>query len=158
MSERQTDTLPGELVRLIWTLQRALRQRQTPPTGQTARPLAQVEVLRIVDSQPGISVREIASALGMQPNNVSTLVTRLARDGFIDRRTSPDDKRFVELHPTGKMVTAGSEVSAQLNQALAEALQQMTPDAAQRISDAVPELWELTRALANPQQSDPDSA
>ncbi|MFJ2262216.1 hypothetical protein ACIOKD_28465 [Streptomyces sp. NPDC087844] len=61
--------LPDDLVRLAWTLHRALRQRQTPPTGQSTRPLAQVEVLRLIDSRPGISVREIATALRMQPNN-----------------------------------------------------------------------------------------
>ncbi|MFG2592350.1 MarR family winged helix-turn-helix transcriptional regulator [Streptomyces sp. NPDC048438] len=148
MSERQPEQLPDDLVRLAWTLHRALRHRQTPPTGQPTRPLAQVEVLRVIDSRPGISVREIATALSMQPNNVSTLVTQLTRDGFIDRRPSAHDRRFVELHPTGKMIAAGDEVSATLNKAITEALQGLPTDAVQRISAALPDLWELARTLA----------
>ncbi|WP_078655528.1 MarR family winged helix-turn-helix transcriptional regulator [Streptomyces fulvoviolaceus] len=148
MSERPSEQLPSDLVRLVWTLHRVLRQRQTPPTGESARPLAQVEVLRLVESQPGVSVRQVATALGMQSNNVSTLVTQLTRDGFIDRRPSAHDRRFVELHPTGKMITAGTEVNDSLSKAITEALQQLPPQAEQRITAALPELWELARALA----------
>lgn len=148
MSERSCEQLPGDLVRLVWTLHRVLRQCQTPPTGESARPLAQVEVLRLVESRPGVSVRQVATALGMQPNNVSTLVTQLTRDGFIDRRPSTHDRRFVELHPTGKMITAGNEVNDSLSKAITEALRQLPPQAEQRIIAALPELWELARALA----------
>ncbi|WP_051813103.1 MarR family winged helix-turn-helix transcriptional regulator [Streptomyces sp. NRRL S-340] len=148
MSERESEQLPDDLIRLAWTLHRALRQRQTPPTGQPTRPLAQVEVLRLIDSRPGISVGEIATALSMQPNNVSTLVTRLTRDGFIDRRPGEHDRRYVELHPTGKMITAGEEVNESLSKAIKEALQQLPAGAGQRISAALPDLWELARILA----------
>ncbi|MFF2652711.1 MarR family winged helix-turn-helix transcriptional regulator [Streptomyces sp. NPDC058045] len=148
MSEREPEHLPDDLVRLAWTLHRALRQRQTTPTGESTRPLAQVEVLRLIESRPGISVRDIATALRMQPNNVSTLVTRLTRDGFIDRRPSPHDRRFVELHPTGKMITAGGEVNESLSKAITEALRQLPPGAGQRIGAALPDLWELARTLA----------
>ncbi len=148
MSEREPERLPDDLIRLAWTLHRALRQAQTPPTGQSTRPLAQVEVLRLIDSRPGISVREIATALSMQPNNVSTLVTQLTRDGFIDRRSSAHDRRFVELHPTGKMITAGDEVNESLSKAITEALQHLPAGAEQRISAALPDLWELARTLA----------
>jgi DNA-binding MarR family transcriptional regulator len=147
VSEREPEQLPGDLVRLVWTLHRVLRQRQAPPSGQPVRPLAQVEVLRLVDDQPGISVREIATALSMQPNNVSTLVTQLIQDGFISRRVSSRDRRFVELHPTGKMTRAGNEVNESLNEAIADALRQLPPQAEQRISAALPELWELAHAL-----------
>ncbi|MFC9502783.1 MarR family winged helix-turn-helix transcriptional regulator [Streptomyces sp. NPDC057002] len=148
MSQRKSEQLPVDLVRLVWTLHRVLRRRQAPPPGESARPLAQVEVLRLVDSQPGITVREVAAALGMQPNNVSTLVTRLTRDVFIDRRHGTHDRRFVELHPTGKMLIAGGEVNESLDKAISGALRQLPPEAEQRISAALPELWELARALA----------
>ncbi|GLV75758.1 hypothetical protein Shyhy02_37580 [Streptomyces hygroscopicus subsp. hygroscopicus] len=148
VSAHEPKQLPDELIRLTWTLHRTLRQRQTPPTGETRRPLAQVEVLRLISSQPGISVREIGTALGMQPNNVSTLVTRLTRAGFIERRPSTHDRRFVELHPTGKMITAGAEVDDSLTKAITEALSRLPPQSAERIAAALPDLWDLARALA----------
>ncbi|MBD3007599.1 MarR family winged helix-turn-helix transcriptional regulator [Streptomyces sp. 5-10] len=147
MSELAPQEPSVQLARVIWTLHRVLHQRQSPPSGEHRRPLAQVEVLRLVDSQPGLSVREVATVLGMQPNNVSTLVTQLARDGYLERRTSGHDKRYVELHPTDKMRTAAGEVDASLGTAIAEALRQLPPEASQRIASALPDLWELAQAL-----------
>jgi len=148
VSDPAPHQLPDELIRLAWTLHRTLRQRQRPPTGESRRPLAQVEVLRLISSQPGISVREIGAALDMQPNNVSTLVGRLTRDGFIDRRPSPHDRRFVELHPTGKMIAAGAQVDNSLTVAITEALSRLSPQSAERITAALPDLWGLARALS----------
>lgn len=147
MSESVTREPSVQLVRVIWTLHRVLYQRQSPPSGESRRPLAQVEVLRLVDSRPGVSVREAAEALGMQPNNVSTLVTQLVRDGFLERRTSAHDKRYVELHPTDKMRTAGGEVDDSLHNAITEALGQLPPETSRRITAALPDLWELARTL-----------
>ncbi|MFD4603078.1 MarR family winged helix-turn-helix transcriptional regulator [Streptomyces sp. NPDC058464] len=153
MSNQPTrEALPVELTRVVWTLHRVLQQRQSPPAGESRRPLAQVEVLRLVDSQPGISVGDVATALGMQPNNVSTLVTQLTNDGFLERRPSARDKRYVELHPTGKMRTAAGQVDASLSVVINEALEQLSPQVAERITEALPGLWDLAKALAPSQQ------
>ncbi|MCS0601434.1 MarR family transcriptional regulator [Streptomyces sp. LP11] len=150
MSDISAEGLPAELVRLTWTLHRALLQRQTPPSGETARPLAQVEVLRLVASQPGISVRGVAEALRMQPNNVSTLVTRLQRDGLLDRRRSEHDRRAAELHPSERSLAAGAEVNDSLHRAIGDALDRLDPAAVARITEALPDLMDLVRALSSP--------
>jgi DNA-binding MarR family transcriptional regulator len=142
--------MPVELVRLVWTLHRILRQRQTPPTGEIPRPPAQIEVLRLVDSRPGISVREVAGALGMRPNNVSTLVSQLSRDGFLERRIGAQDKRVVELHPTERMVAAADEVNESLHELITKALDELPPEASDRIAAALPDLWRLARTLTPP--------
>lgn len=142
--------MPVELVRLVWTLHRILRLRQSPPAGESARPLAQIEVLRLVDSRPGINVREVAGALGMRPNNVSTLVSQLCKDGFLERRTGVEDKRVVELHPTERMLAAADEVNESLHVLITQALEQLPPQASERIAAALPELWHLARTLTPP--------
>ncbi|MFF5147950.1 MarR family winged helix-turn-helix transcriptional regulator [Streptomyces sp. NPDC013157] len=148
MSESVTRESSVQLVRVIWTLHRVLYQRQSTPGGESRRrPLAHVEVLRLVESRPGIGVREAAVALGMQPNNVSTIVTQLVRDGFLERRTSTHDKRYVELHPTDKMRTMGGEVDDSLHNAITEALGQLPPETSRRITASLPDLWELARTL-----------
>lgn len=147
MSNYSAESLPAELVRLTWALHRALLQRQTPPAGEATRPLAQVEVLRLVASQPGISVRGVAEALRMQPNNVSTLVSRLQRDGLLERRRSEHDRRAAELHPSERSLAAGAEVNDSLHRAIGDALSHLDPAAVTRITDALPDLEELIRAL-----------
>ena len=39
-------------------------------------------MLRLVGRQPGISVREAATELGLVPNTASTLVSKLTADGL----------------------------------------------------------------------------
>ncbi|WP_036511192.1 MarR family winged helix-turn-helix transcriptional regulator [Nocardia aobensis] len=147
MAATVSESLPHDVARTIWAMHRALRNRQGTPTGQTARPPAQVELLRLVDATPGISVRELAEQLHMQANNVSTLVTTLMKDGFLERRRHPDDARQVQLFPTSKMQEASRELSTRLSAGLTEALGRLTPAARTRIEQALPDLYELARLL-----------
>ena len=144
------DDLPSDLTRMIWTLHRVLRQTQETPEGEHSRPPAQVELLRLVESQPGISVREVAEILRMQANNVSTLVSLLVRDGYLDRRPDPGDRRTVQLHPTEKMRLVSEEISRGLHKGVSHALEQLSPQAYERVAAAMPHLWELTGLLAPP--------
>ena len=144
-----TDTeVSGELVSLVWTLHRALLTATKPPEGEKARrPQAQVELLQLVSAQPGVSVREAAEALRMQPNNVSSLVSILVRDGFLLRVADPTDRRMVRLKPTAKMRKAGAQVDAELRRDVATALAELPAAAAKRIRSAIPALWGLVERL-----------
>ncbi|MFI5540912.1 MarR family winged helix-turn-helix transcriptional regulator [Nocardia sp. NPDC051900] len=139
--------LPAEITRTSWTLHRALRQSQGTPRGENPRPLAQVEVLKLVDSRPGITVREIAEALRMQPNNVSTLVSNLTKDGFLDRRPDPADRRVIQLHPTAKMRAASIELADRLDAGVSDALATLSEQSRARIAAALPDLRALAEAL-----------
>ena len=143
-----TDTeVPGELVSLVWTLHRALLRATKPPEGQQVRPQAQVELLQLVSAQPGVSVREAAEALRMQPNNVSSLVSVLVRDGFLRRVPDPADRRIVRLRPTAKMRKAGTRIDFELQHDVAAALAELPAASAKRIRAAVPDLWALVERL-----------
>lgn len=141
--------LPAEITRTSWTLHRALRQSQGTPRGESPRPLAQVEVLKLVDSRPGITVREIAEALRMQANNVSTLVSNLTKDGFLDRRADPADGRVIQLHPTAKMRSASAELAARLDAGVSDALATLSEQSRARIAAALPDLRALAAALGS---------
>jgi DNA-binding MarR family transcriptional regulator len=143
-----TDTeVSGELVSLVWTLHRTLLRATKPPEGQKVRPQAQVELLQLVSAQPGVSVREAAEALRMQPNNVSSLVSILVRDGFLQRVPDPADRRVVRLRPTAKMRKAGAQIDSELQRDVAAALAELHVASAKRIRAAVPDLWKLVGRL-----------
>jgi DNA-binding MarR family transcriptional regulator len=143
-----TDTeVSGELVSLVWTLHRTLLRATKPPEGQKVRPQAQVELLQLVSAQPGVSVREAAEALRMQPNNVSSLVSILVRDGFLQRVPDPADRRVVRLQPTAKMRKAGAQIDSELQRDVAAALAELHVTSAKRIRAAVPDLWKLVGRL-----------
>jgi DNA-binding MarR family transcriptional regulator len=142
--------IPEELTRLVWTLHRRLLQAQRPPAGENVRPPAQVELLRLVAAEPGITVRQAASALRMQAHNVSSLVTILVRDGYFDRVPDPADRRYMQLHPTDKMRAAALQADSSLYAGVAQALDSLPSESAGRIADALPELWKLAENLAPP--------
>ena len=111
------------------------------------RPQAQVELLQLVSAQPGVSVREAAEALRMQPNNVSSLVSILARDGFLRRVPDPADRRIVRLKPTAKMRKAGARIDSELRRDIATALAELPAASTKRLRAAIPDLWALVERL-----------
>ncbi|MFF0722768.1 MULTISPECIES: MarR family winged helix-turn-helix transcriptional regulator [unclassified Micromonospora] len=92
-----TEETLGQLSGALGDLQRVLRRTAAQRTGRVALPDAQVEVLRLVQRQPGVSVREAAQRLGTAPNTVSTLVGELTTAGLLSRDRDPVDRRSVRL-------------------------------------------------------------
>jgi DNA-binding MarR family transcriptional regulator len=58
---------------------------------------AQLELVRVVRRQPGISVTEAAAELALMPNTVSTLVRQLVDRGLIERTADTTDRRIARL-------------------------------------------------------------
>jgi DNA-binding MarR family transcriptional regulator len=95
-----TATLGAELYRSLADLRREVRR--TVRSGFPAQLLtpSQVEVLGCVRRQPGIGVRDAATALRLAPNTVSTIVGHLVDLGLLRRDADPDDARAVCLRLT----------------------------------------------------------
>ena len=62
----------------------------------------EVMLFRFVALSEGRSQREVAGAIGVPPSRVVALVDRLAERGWIERRTTPLDRRTRVLHLTRK--------------------------------------------------------
>lgn len=56
-------------------------------------------VVEVARSQP-VRLTELAHAVGIAQGTASTLVDGLVREGLLERRPSPDDRRSVLLHVT----------------------------------------------------------
>ncbi|MFI5967550.1 MarR family winged helix-turn-helix transcriptional regulator [Streptomyces asoensis] len=93
----EPDAFPAELADALVGVQRLLRRRlRAGLTGPRLRG-AEVELLRLVESRPGIGVSEAARELFLAGNSVSTLVNRLVTDGYLLRETDPGDRRAARL-------------------------------------------------------------
>ena len=79
----------------------------------------QAAMLDWVAHSPGIGVQEIAKGIGVTPPTVSVAIRKLVRDGWIERRNDPDDRRARPLYLSDK----GEEMIAQLHQHRAKMLQ-----------------------------------
>ena len=62
-------------------------------------------VLSLITHNPGITSRQLCSALNILPPNLVGMINALARRGLIERRPHPRDGRAVGLHLTRRRAT-----------------------------------------------------
>ncbi|MEV6840704.1 MarR family transcriptional regulator [Streptomyces sp. NPDC051133] len=96
-----TRTFPEELADALVRLQRLVRRRLRAGLAEPRLRGAEVELLRLVESRPGVGISDAARELHLAGNSVSTLVNQLARDGYLVRETDPADRRAARLLLTG---------------------------------------------------------
>jgi DNA-binding MarR family transcriptional regulator len=64
--------------------------------------MPQVAMLNWVARSPGCGVRDIAQGLRVTPPTISVGVRRLVKDGWLEQRNDPDDRRARPLFLTDK--------------------------------------------------------
>jgi DNA-binding MarR family transcriptional regulator len=112
---------------------------------------AQIELLRLVESQPGVGVRDAAAALHLAPNTVSTLVRGLVGDDLLARSADPDDGRAARLALT---VTARRRLRRwrdERGRLLAGALRRLSGEDLAALEASLPALERLLAALEEPE-------
>lgn len=91
--------LMERLMRMQWLLNRYfhrnLRDRGVPYSGQG-------RVLKVLKMKPEIPQKELSEILGMRPQSIGELLSKLEKKGFITRTPSPNDKRVIIVHLTEK--------------------------------------------------------
>ena len=55
-------------------------------------------ILRILGSNPGVTQQALSQILGMFPSRLVAVLDGLERQGLIERRASPSDRRVYQLH------------------------------------------------------------
>jgi len=141
-----------ELFATVGRFRRQVRRSGTggPPIG-TGLPESQAELLRLVGRQPGISVRQAATELGLAANTASTLVSRLSADGLLVRTVDPDDRRVGRLRLTESAQRIADESRAARRAALGAVLERLDEDQIERLTDGLAVLADVTRLLREEQ-------
>lgn len=68
-----------------------------------SRNRGQESVLTVISRHPGITQKELAEALGIQPASVSELLMKLERKGLVLREKDERDRRSIKVHLTGEV-------------------------------------------------------
>lgn len=74
-------------------------------------------VTSLITHNPGITSRQICTALGLLPPNLVGLLNALEKRGLIERKPHPSDGRAVGLHPTpacASMMQVAEKTAAQV--------------------------------------------
>ncbi len=104
----------------------ALRLMRPPKNCELSPPM--VGILYWVFQSPGSGVQELAEGLQVTPPTISVAVRRLTREGWLERRHNPKDRRAKPLYLTAKSETLLSELRIYHNQVLKAFLSGLTLD------------------------------
>jgi DNA-binding MarR family transcriptional regulator len=139
--------LADELMTSVIALRRLVRRRVRSVVPGPPLRGAQVELLRVIEQQPGIGIAPAARVLHLAANTVSTLVDQLIDLGMLVRDTDPNDRRAARLWLTEtatQRLAAGRRARAEL---MAGVVMELSVADREALSGALPALRALLTAL-----------
>jgi len=137
----------AEAVDLVASLEAVLSWvRRLPPSGRLSL-TATATLARLVRDGP-VGLSALAAAEGVSQPAMSQLVTRLERDGLVDRVGSPADGRSVIVRITGAGQAVVTERRAVRAAALTDLLERGSPDDVALVTAALPALLRLAAATS----------
>ena len=131
------DEFHRDLLFLLHDVARLLRVDADKRARQRAMTRAQWGILIWLKRQPGISQKELAEFLEVEPITVARLIDRLEARGMVERRPDPRDRRIWRLHllpPAWAMLDEIYDQRAALTRILTRGVQ---PDALDTMTDAL---------------------
>jgi DNA-binding MarR family transcriptional regulator len=99
-TEDRTSLLASELMHVTAGIRRRVRRELRQALPAQPLPAAQLELLVVVEAEPGIGVAAAARILHLAGNSVSALVNILVAADLLRRETDPADRRAVRLYLT----------------------------------------------------------
>jgi DNA-binding MarR family transcriptional regulator len=132
------ENLADELDRRLTTLWQILGRRGKRELSRTA-----ASVLATLRDAGPRRITELAESEAIAQPTVTTLVGRLERDGFVERRTDPGDARAVLVHLTPAGLDRLNEMRAAREAVLEARLRTLTADERAALAAALPVLDKL---------------
>jgi DNA-binding MarR family transcriptional regulator len=142
--------LADDVLATIGRLRRHFRSivgRPWPSEALTSLNGAHLELLRLVGTEPGVSVAEAAVRLGLAPNTVSTLVGALTEQGLLLRTPSAEDRRVAQLTLTAAAQAHLEAWRERRSAVLVAALGQLSAGERDAVAAAMPALRRLAELL-----------
>src|SRR4051794_31213630 len=132
------ETLADELDQRLTTLWHVLGRRGKRELSRTA-----ASVLATLRDTGPRRITELAEREAIAQPTVTTLVGRLERDGFVERRADPDDARAVLVHLTRAGLDRLNEMRAAREVLLEARLAALTEEEREVLAAALPVLDKL---------------
>lgn len=131
------DSHDANLLILLTDVARLIRTQADRRARAHGMTRAQWIILVRLRRHGGLTQRELAEILEVEPITVGRLIDRLAARGLVERRADPADRRCWRLHLT----LAADPVLAEIDQVRiafdAEATASLTPEARQALTEAL---------------------
>lgn len=132
----------NELLFLLHDVARLLRVDADKRARAHGMTRAQWAILIRLDRQPGLSQKELAELLEVEPITVARLIDRLEGAGMVERRPDPRDRRIWRLHLRPAAVPMLAEIAHQRD----EIIRMLSPGIDRATLDTVTDALETMKA------------
>lgn len=136
-----------ELADVVARLRRSMRRAARGADPANPLSVAQLEVLSYLAENPGAQPSQVARALRLAPNTVTTLVNGLVTRKLVTRASGDNDRRTIRLTLTASGEHAVGDWQATNAAILRDALADLHPGWRQLLAVALPALRELITAI-----------
>jgi len=147
VSDENVAGLVDDLYDVVGLLRRRSRRLVGAPLPELALSGAQLELLRVVRRNPGITVAEAARVLGLAPNTVSTLVGQLLALEVLVRSRDLTDRRLARLDLTASAREGLEQWRDRRSQATAAVLAELPADERARLAAALPTIARIAAGI-----------
>jgi DNA-binding MarR family transcriptional regulator len=134
------------LSKLRGVISKLARELNTTATEEGLTP-TQASVLGLITVRGPLGLTELAQLEGLNPTMLSRVVGRLTELGLIQRDPNPADLRAVRVEATDAGRQLHERVKLLRTQAIGSCLDQLPPESAQTIINALPALDALAQTL-----------
>jgi DNA-binding MarR family transcriptional regulator len=142
------------LLTLMASIRRRGRLLARSPVELSTMTSSQLDLVRVVLRQPGVSINEAAEELRLAPNTVSTLVRQLTDEHLLIRRVDPDDRRVARLALTPSMQRKVAEFRDRRVAQLSVAISQLSRAEQRRLPEVLAMLEHVAELLGEVAPSD----
>lgn len=97
----------------------------------------QIFVLSLLKENGEMKISEIADAMSLADSNVSGIVDRLEKTGYVERVRSSKDRRIVKARPTGKVDGLVRDYDSGLKEYFSQVLSNLSPKELGEIVDCM---------------------
>ncbi|MFE0103750.1 MarR family winged helix-turn-helix transcriptional regulator [Streptomyces sp. NPDC059009] len=136
-----------DLTPALYALSRVLRFQGMDEAGLWRLPPSELELMRYVHAEPGVTVSVLARELGLHASNVSATVRGLVNQGLLEREKDPNDGRVVRLKPTLKAEQGMALIENAWAEIFADALAVLSDEQRTALAASVPAMEALGAAL-----------
>ena len=127
-----------------------VRRKSHENAGIPLLPNGMLDIMRVIEAHPGITVAEVAARLDRQFSNVSTQLRELVARGLVTRIRDAADRRYVTLHPTEESQRIRTLLEAAWAEALGAATAKLRPEEQEQLAGSLPVLQRLAALIGQP--------
>ena len=122
----------AELVNEVIELQRLVRQalRQYVPDAwmESDLTVGQLRTLSIIATERSINTKRLAEELGVTSSNMTGIVDRLVKQGFVTRQENPEDRRMLQIRITPSGEAMLTDLREKTRKSMSLVLTRMSPE------------------------------